>query len=87
MSETIPETPVVSATTEPTLPETPITIDTQDANYAAQVYKTVSETYSPQWFDRDSGWAGTTQVEAFDFCLDFDAKMPCPYTALCPLLQ
>ena len=85
VSETIPETPVVSATTEPTLPETPITIDTQDANYAAQVYKTVSETYSPQWFDRDSGWAGTTQVEAFDFCLDFDAKMLCPYTALCPL--
>jgi len=50
-----------------------------------QVFKAITEEYQPQWFDRSNGWTGTTQAEAFAFCVDFNKKMPCPYEALCPL--
>jgi len=79
------ETPVVSESdaTVP-LPPPDTTTATND-DYNTQVFKAITEEYQPQWFDRSNGWTGTTQAEAFAFCVDFNKKMPCPYEALCPL--
>lgn len=50
----------------------------------SMVYKTVSETFKPKWFDRTKGWLGQTHNDAFNFCSDFNGYFPCPYEAICP---
>lgn len=50
----------------------------------ASLYKTIYSKYSPQLFSRESGWSGTTTIEAIKFC---DSKMNgvvCPYEVYCP---
>jgi hypothetical protein len=51
-----------------------------------QAYNFVGSRFAPVWFDRSSGWEGTTYEAAVQFCLSLDQKMIlCPYEAYCPL--
>ena len=43
----------------------------------------VGQHYDPRWYDRNSGWAGTSHADAFDFCTSRRA-VTCPYEAYCP---
>eukprot|EP00571_Detonula_confervacea_P005178 CAMPEP_0172328788 /NCGR_PEP_ID=MMETSP1058-20130122/60533_1 /TAXON_ID=83371 /ORGANISM="Detonula confervacea, Strain CCMP 353" /LENGTH=2032 /DNA_ID=CAMNT_0013045917 /DNA_START=48 /DNA_END=6146 /DNA_ORIENTATION=- len=47
-------------------------------------YTEVAVKYSPQWFNRDKGWDGTTYLEALQFCSDSIHEL-CPLVAICPL--
>ena len=44
----------------------------------------LTEAYTPIWFNRDSGWKGTSHTEAFEFCKSRDNFVPCPYNVYCP---
>jgi len=51
-----------------------------------QAYNFVGSRFAPVWFDRSTGWEGTTYEAAVQFCLSLDQKMIlCPYEAYCPL--
>ncbi|EJK52827.1 hypothetical protein THAOC_27864 [Thalassiosira oceanica] len=43
----------------------------------------VGQHYDPRWYDRNSGWAGATHSDAFDFCTS-RRSVTCPYEAYCP---
>jgi len=64
------------------LPTEVYTDDLQD------MYYTISETYIPIWFGRESGWNGSTHAEAMEFCKSRDDTslvfVPCPYDVYCP---
>merc|ERR1719356_1124200 len=51
----------------------------------AQGYQT-AESFKPRWYDRSSGWTGTTYAEAAAFCraVDGGAQTLCPYEVYCP---
>lgn len=44
-----------------------------------KLHYSYSDAYLPMWFDRESGWKGTTYQEALDFCRSHDDFVPCPY--------
>ena len=49
----------------------------------------ISLSYVPIWFDRESGWNGSTYAEAVEFCKSPDGSssltfVPCPYEIYCP---
>jgi len=51
-----------------------------------QAYNYVGKTYAPVWFDRSSGWEGTTYEAAVQFCLSLEQNVNlCPYEAYCPM--
>jgi len=51
-----------------------------------ELFLTDLEKYNPIWYDRSSGWAGQTYLEAIQFCSSIDEGMViCPYEAICPL--
>mmetsp|Transcript_9305 Transcript_9305/g.15401 ORF Transcript_9305/g.15401 Transcript_9305/m.15401 type:complete len:530 (+) Transcript_9305:2-1591(+) len=51
-----------------------------------QAYNFVGKRYEPVWFDRSSGWQGTTYEAAVQFCLSLEQnRILCPYEAYCPL--
>lgn len=39
----------------------------------------------PLPFDRDSGWNGSTYLEALQFCAQKVSRVPCPYQGYCPM--
>ncbi|KAL7529132.1 hypothetical protein ACHAWF_002851 [Thalassiosira exigua] len=41
------------------------------------------DAYHPAWFDRETGWKGTTFAEAMTLCEGHD-EVPCPYQVYCP---
>merc|ERR1719356_1086696 len=51
----------------------------------AQGYQT-AESFKPRWYDRSSGWVGTTYAEAAAFCraVDGGTQTLCPYEVYCP---
>ena len=48
----------------------------------------IEEAYIPIWFDRESGWNGSTHAEAMEFCKSVDDSslvfVPCPHNVYCP---
>ncbi|KAL7549954.1 hypothetical protein ACHAWF_015684 [Thalassiosira exigua] len=40
-------------------------------------------TFDPQWYDRRSGWEGITYINAVNFCLSKEKRVPCPYEIYC----
>ena len=54
------------------------------ANLAAAEYAR-AESHHPVWYDRSSGWDGTTYREAVGFCSSLgEGTELCPYEAYCP---
>eukprot|EP00571_Detonula_confervacea_P013981 CAMPEP_0172306514 /NCGR_PEP_ID=MMETSP1058-20130122/7566_1 /TAXON_ID=83371 /ORGANISM="Detonula confervacea, Strain CCMP 353" /LENGTH=995 /DNA_ID=CAMNT_0013018427 /DNA_START=19 /DNA_END=3006 /DNA_ORIENTATION=+ len=49
-----------------------------------QLYYDTEDAYLPIWFDRSTGWTGTTYKEAMKFCKSHDDFVPCPYHVYCP---
>ena len=49
-----------------------------------QAYNAVALNVEPKWFDRSSGWEGTTHQAALQFCAS-NERVLCPYAAYCPL--
>ena len=52
-------------------------------NVADAVAKVESK-YKPVEYDRQSGWEGSTYVDAIVFCASQDSRIPCPFEAYCP---
>jgi len=50
------------------------------------LYYSLEDAYLPIWYDRGTGWEGTTYQEAVDFCKAHDEFVPCPYHVYCPTL-
>lgn len=50
----------------------------------ASLYQNIHSKYSPQLFSRESGWSGTTTVEAIEFCNSKMNGVICPYEVYCP---
>jgi hypothetical protein len=47
-----------------------------------ELFMQISRKYNPMWFDRESGWMGTTYQESLDFCANvWSGYIPCPYDA------
>ena len=44
-----------------------------------QLSYALSDAYLPVWFDRTTGWTGTTYDEALKFCMSHENFVPCPY--------
>jgi len=48
----------------------------------------LANAYVPIWFDRETGWNGSTHAEAIEFCNSRDDTSlvfaPCPYDVYCP---
>lgn len=43
-------------------------------------------TFLPMWYNRESGWSGSTYIDAIQFCSDSASNYElCPYYAICPL--
>lgn len=53
----------------------------------SEMYEIISTSLHPLWFDRSSGWNGTAYLQAYQFCssIGVNKRVPCPYTAYCPL--
>ena len=49
-----------------------------------QAYNAIALNVDPKWYDRSSGWEGTTHQAALQFCASVE-KVLCPYAAYCPL--
>lgn len=45
----------------------------------SDLYYSLSDAYLPIWFDRTTGWDGTSYEEAMEFCRAHDNFVPCPY--------
>lgn len=77
--------PVLALAPLPILYPTPKPTQIVNAVAAAGEGSQNDEKYNPIWYDRDSGWTGTTYDEAFSFC---SQKGPgqdiCPYEVICP---
>eukprot|EP00985_Skeletonema_marinoi_P017771 scaffold9839_cov157-Skeletonema_marinoi.AAC.6 len=50
--------------------------------FGSQMY--VEKQYNGQWFDRTSGWEGTTYINAMSFCASQGKMVVCPYEGYCP---
>ena len=48
-------------------------------------YESIGIKYKPTWYDRTTGWSGTTYIDALTFCATKDSNIPCPYEAYCPM--
>ena len=72
--------PTSKPTLQPTTSEPTIT-----PNLLTQTFQLVQEKFSAKWFDRSSGWEGSTYYEALTFCARRESSVPCPYEAYCPL--
>jgi len=44
----------------------------------------LEDEYFPIWYDRNSGWTGTTYNQAINFCYSKENFIPCPYEVYCP---
>jgi len=90
---TLKPTPLPSA--KPTLPPsskpTPQPSYKQQAQPSSesylitQTFQQVQNRFSSKWYDRSSGWEGTSYFEALTFCASKGSYVPCPYEAICPL--
>jgi len=47
------------------------------------VYKSIQETWHPIWYNRTTGYDGTSYEQAQNFCNDRN-RILCPYSAYCP---
>ena len=72
--------PTSKPTLQPTTSEPTIT-----PNLLTHTFQLVQEKFSAKWFDRSSGWEGSTYYEALTFCARRESSVPCPYEAYCPL--
>jgi len=52
-----------------------------------QLYADIATQYSPEWWNRDTGWIGQTYLEALQFCGENDGRELCTLEAICPLGQ
>ena len=78
------KSPSSSPTFKPTNPPTPP--PTQPPTFSdVHYYEVMAESYHPKWFDRDSGWEGSTYLEGLNFCARQNSMIPCPYLAYCPV--
>ena len=75
---------VESETTEDTVSNTNnLSIQSKPASVSGapeqQAYNYVANRYAPLWFDRSSGWEGTTYEAAVQFCLSLEQnRILCP---------
>ena len=52
----------------------------------SQAYVTMAMTFLPKWYNRETGWTGTTYNEALSFCSTTSSAYGlCPYGGICPL--
>ena len=82
----MPNASAAASTVSPTTAaddEYPVQND-NTADYG-QLYVEAVEIFQPEEFDRNTGWNGSTYLEAVDFCVNYkDGFNVCPYEAICP---
>jgi len=63
--------------------------DDYDDDKLDMIFQSVSEAYRPIWYDRTTGWTGTTYAASLLFCSSVadggtPEYAPCPYEVYCP---
>ena len=48
-----------------------------------KAHNNITQRFEPVWYDRSSGWKGTTHAAAVEFCSSFDDTFLCPCECLC----
>ncbi|KAL7444551.1 hypothetical protein ACHAXM_009480 [Skeletonema potamos] len=87
------ENPVQDAAAKPTGDIASNTIEdvqsipaSHDGLSEQQAYNNVANRFAPKWFNRSTGWQGTTFEAAVQFCLSLEQNMIlCPFEAYCPM--
>ena len=55
----------------------------QEEVHQIDVYKSIQEIWAPIWYNRTTGYDGTSYDQAQNFCSSFNRTL-CPYSAYCP---
>jgi hypothetical protein len=74
-----------ASTVSPTAADDEYPVQNDKTENYGQLYVEAVEIFQPKEFDRNTGWNGSTYLEAVDFCASYkDGFNVCPYEAICP---